>query len=753
MFTLGLVAKFGSVVRLSAGTRFIANDQINPMKMSSRAPFFIVAAVAVLLAGCSAESKRLRLLERAAEYQKAGDYERARIEYQNVLQKHPEDLAANEGLALIWFERGSTVRALSHYSKVTSLTPGNLDARIKRARLLLMLGKTADAKREAMAALERSTSAAEALVVLTEAVRDGEDFRAADQYLQKFPEKNSVSYHVAMANLMNFGGDRAKAKLALDRALALDPKSAAAHSAMGVLYAAQKSPVQALAEHKLAAELSPIRSRLRLQHAGYLAQSGAVPESISVLTEITKQLPDCQLAWRALAQIAQAEKRYEDALRFIEKALLLDAADYEALVLRARTWHLQGDAPKAITEFQRIGQGFPGIGLEKHYLAVALLQTNDVTGATAALEQSAGMYPDNYEAALLLGQLQLRAGSLEPVAAAMAGLVSRRPDLVQPYLLLIDAMKGLGKLDALVDGFVKALAANPKNSLQHYMLGLTYAQMKKPAEARLSLEKALEASPNFAPAIIDLGGLDLQEGKAAAALQRARSLIEKVPNLAAGHLLAARVHDAQGRWSEAEAAALESIRLDPNQAVAHGLLLRAFTARKAEPGIGGKLEAFLAKYPNELFAVRVGAQVYVEFKEFTKARDLYEKFLATNPNFPLVLNNLANLYADHLQQPDRALELARKARALVPADPAIADTLGWILYQRKEYAEALPLLEESVKTLAANGEVQYHVGMVNRALGRNEPALAALRLALAAPGEFAGKDEAKRLVAELEKAK
>jgi tetratricopeptide (TPR) repeat protein len=314
-------------------------------------------------------------------------------------------------------------------------------------------------------------------------------------------------------------------------------------------------------------------------------------------------------------------------------------------------------------------------------------------------------------------------------------------------------MKALGKLDLLVTAFIQNVTANPNHALMHHMLGLIYGQQKKPGEMRRSLEKALALAPNFAPTIAELGNLDLQEGKTDAALERAKTMIEKTPKLAVGPLLAARVYEAQAKWNEAEAAALETVRLDPNQAVAYGVLVRAFVARKDEPGISGKLEAFLAKFPNELFAVRVGAEVYVTRKEYAKARDLYEKFLAVNPNFPLVLNNLANLYGDQLKQPDRALELARKARALAPTDAAVADTLGWILIQRKEFAEALPLVEESAKTLTANGEVQYHVGLANRALGRNEPALAAFRLAVAVPGEFSGKDEATRQLAELEKAK
>ncbi len=723
------------------------------MKTFLRLVPFAATAFALLFAGCSAESKRLRQLESAAAHQKTGDYERARIEYQNVLQKFPDDITAIEGLATIWHDRGATMRAMAYLTKLSTLAPGNLGARIKRAKLMAALGLRQEARSEAQAILERSSSAGESLVVLAETVRDPEELKATEETLQQFPEKQTVWFQLATATLLNFRGDRAGAKLAVGRAITADEKSAAAHAAMGGLQAMLNNPAQAVAEHKLAAELSPVRSQFRLQQAGYLAQSGDVPGAVATLTAITKEAPDSQPAWRGLAQIALAEKRPGDALAVLDKVFALDAADYEALVLRARIWHSQGEAAKAIAEYQRIGGQFPGVGLELPHLGIALLQTNDVTGATAALEQAAGRFPDNLDVVLLLAQLHLRAGQHERVLGAMARVLGRRPDLVQAYLLMIDAAKAAGKLDALVGVFQQNLAANPKNSLLLYMLALTYRQQEKPAEARQNFEKALELAPDLAAAIVELGNLDVIEGKTAAALQRAQLLIDKAPKLAAGPLLAARAHAVAKKWSEAEAAAIEALLLDRNMAPAYGVLVESWSARKGQPGIAGHVDAFLAKFPGELFALRIAAQALVDLGEYTRGRDLYEQFLAKSPDFALVLNNLANLYADHLKQPDRALELARKARAAAPADPAVADTLGWILYQRKEYPESLTLLEEAVKGMGANGEVQYHFGLVNRALGRTEPALAALRLAVGNAGDFPGKAEAKRILAEMEKAK
>jgi tetratricopeptide (TPR) repeat protein len=709
----------------------------------------VLVATAVLLAGCSAESRKARALERAGAYYRTGDFERAQIEYQNVLQKFPDDRTANERLALIWFERGATIRALAYLSKMYTLSPDNLELRLKRAQLIASLGHVAEPRREALAILSRSASVSEALVLLTECVRDAEDFKAADDFLQKFSEKNTVSFQIASANLLMLRGDAAKAKAALQRAIAIDSKSAAAHSALATFHAAQNNPEQALAEHKTAVELAPMRSAVRLKRAGYLAQTGAVAEAIATLTEMTRQVPDYLPAWRALAQIALAEKRHADALALAEKILVRDSADYETQILRARVWLAMGDTKKAITELERLGQAYQGLGVEKYHLALAYLQNNDAANAIVALQQTVGQFPDNIEAALMLAQLQLRAGTPEPVVPAMVALINQRPTLLQPYLLLIEAAKALGKLDDIVRGFSGSLEKEPRNAQLHYLLGLVYGLQEKPAEARQSFERALEVSPEAVPAIMELVNLDLREGKTAAALARAQGLVAKAPKLAAGHFLLARAHAAQGQWNEVETAAVAAIELDANQVGAYGLLADSFTARKDQPEVIARLEAFLAKRPADLRAVLLAGQVFTQMNQFSKARDGYEKYLAANPNAAVVLNNLANLQADQLNQLDRGLELARKAREADPGSPAIADTLGWILYRKKDYKEALPFLEECVRKLPGNPEAQFHLGMVQRALGNNEAALVAFKLADEAPGNFSGKEELKRQLAEL----
>ncbi len=64
--------------------------------MQIRIPLPIVAAatIAILLTGCTAASKKAHLAERAEKFFKAGEYDKAKIEYLNLIKIDPSDANA-----------------------------------------------------------------------------------------------------------------------------------------------------------------------------------------------------------------------------------------------------------------------------------------------------------------------------------------------------------------------------------------------------------------------------------------------------------------------------------------------------------------------------------------------------------------------------------------------------------------------------------------------------------------------------------
>src|SRR2546423_1386105 len=119
-----------------------------------------------------------------------------------------------------------------------------------------------------------------------------------------------------------------------------------------------------------------------------------------------------------------------------------------------------------------------------------------------------------------------------------------------------------------------------------------------------------------------------------------------------------------------------------------------------------------------------------EITNYVAAREAYEKLLALNPRFTPALNNLANLCYERFDQLDKAYEYARRAREFLPNDPFVADTVGWLLYQKGDYGHALSPIQEAAAKLPEEPEVQFHLGMTYYMLDQVESARAPLQRAL-----------------------
>ena len=138
------------------------------------------------------------------------------------------------------------------------------------------------------------------------------------------------------------------------------------------------------------------------------------------------------------------------------------------------------------------------------------------------------------------------------------------------------------------------------------------------------------------------------------------------------------------------------------------------------------------------------ATIHEQLQHFELASNTYEKLLTINPKFFPALNNLAYLYSERLARPDAAYELAKRAQLVFPEEPHSADTLGWILFKRNQYRDAVRLLQESASKLPDEPEVQYHLGTALYMMGAEEPAAVALRKAAGSAKDFPGKNEARQ---------
>lgn len=101
------------------------------------------------------------------------------------------------------------------------------------------------------------------------------------------------------------------------------------------------------------------------------------------------------------------------------------------------------------------------------------------------------------------------------------------------------------------------------------------------------------------------------------------------------------------------------------------------------------------------------------------------------PQDPSITNALGYTLADHKRELPRAEQLIRSALEAEPDNPALLDSLGWVLYRRGQYAAAQPALERAFRLLH-DGDVGAHLGENQWAAGKKDAARATWERALAA---------------------
>ncbi len=139
--------------------------------------------------------------------------------------------------------------------------------------------------------------------------------------------------------------------------------------------------------------------------------------------------------------------------------------------------------------------------------------------------------------------------------------------------------------------------------------------------------------------------------------------------------------------------------------------------------------------------------LYVDANHLDKATEMLKGLLDKKPNDPTYNNDLGYIWADHDKNLDEAEKLIRKAleedrkkrkaesKKLRPGEDkdnaAFLDSLGWVLFKKKQYREAkIYLLQATQDKKGQHIEILDHLGDVHMALGEKAEAVAVWKKAI-----------------------
>lgn len=711
-----------------------------------RSSFWLITltGLSLILAGCSSEKKAEEHLSQAGRYFEDGDYDKAEIEYRTVLQIEPGRPEAMARLAILYFEQGRLSMIKPLLERALQLDPENLDVRLKRGFFDISLGQRDAAREQALYVLERRPGDPDAPLILADAAGTPEEIEAAQARLEAVPAPavNGAPVLTAMGSLELQRENFDNARDLFDRALQQDPSFSATHAAFAFLHRRQNNVEETRRSLQRASELAPARSPRRLLHAQFLIRTNQVEAGRSALEAVTKSTPDFLPPYLMLAELAAREEKYEESAEHIGKVLARDPGHPEALLFNGRLKIASGDRAAAVEDMERMARAYPGLPQAHYQLGMAHYAHNNFPLAVNSLRQAVLLAADYSDAIVLLSDLYVRQGDFPSAIGTLLPFVQANPENVQAKLILANAQRGQGNLDAALNIYREIETAFPENFQTRLLIGAVLRLQDKRGEARAAFNRALELSPDNDQALQQLVALDLLDGKPADALPRVESRLARDPNAISATFLQARIQLAQRDFANAEGTLQKIIAQSPEAAEPHELLAQVYGASGQRDKAIASLEQAASRNPRNVEVLMALATFQQNQGSFELARDYYEKAIAAHPRFGPALNNLAYVYAEHLNDLGKAHELAQRAREAMPNDPNVADTLGWILYRQGQFAWALTLLQESAARLGNHPEIQYHLGLAQYMTGAETAARATLARALQLAPEFPGRPDA-----------
>ena len=275
-----------------------------------------------------------------------------------------------------------------------------------------------------------------------------------------------------------------------------------------------------------------------------------------------------------------------------------------------------------------------------------------------------------------------------------------------------------------LEQFEKLLAHDPQNLDALYAAGILSQGLVLWDEAKSHFEVLLEHYPQEDRARLYLGQILSEQGEHDEALDLLREIAAADYYFDVQMRIGFVLSDA-GRHTEALEHLADVTPKSQDEQV------RIYLAREQVLRDSGQPEAALEllsaalidipDHPDLLYARGLVTAIMDRVEEHE--RDM-RRLIEIDPDNAHAYNALGYTLADKTERLGEALELIEKALSLLPGDPFILDSLGWVHFRRGDLDLALEYLQLAMDQ-RPDAEIAAHLGEVLWQLGNKEQAIAA----------------------------
>ena len=616
-----------------------------PRKSQAFCLLLSLLAIILLSSACSRDPNVIKQkhFRRGEEYSQKGKLREAEIEYRNALKVDSNYADARHQLGLLYVRMQDWPHAYEELTRAVELQPEDFQSHIDLARLLIVAGDAQQATQE------------------------------IDLLLKKWP--NNSQSHFMSANLLAAKNDLPAAIAEVEKAISLDSTDANLYMNLGVMQIRIGETDAAEKNLNHAIELNPKEMRSRLLLAGLYQSHNRFPDAEQQLQsaiQADSQNPDPRAA---MARLYLEEGRKAEAESFLQRAkqdFPNNSAGYRML---GDFYYLTGDVDNALTEYAALNKEHPkDVQVKKNYIELLILKNRDAD-ARKLNDELLKADPNDNDALIYRGQLQLRAGDAKSAVATLQTVVKN----------------------------------DPNNAAAHYQLGAAHQQLGNLDGARSEWLDAMRLRPDQIQTVRALAGLSLRQGDMTTLEQTSNQMITLQPASPEGYALHAIVNINRNKFDEAEKDARKSIEVAPQSSFGYVQMGNLKFTQKQYKDAAQFFQQSLDRNAGSTDALRGLMNTYLAAKKPDQAVAAIQSQIAKSPNISEFYDLLGVAHARN-KDIKNAEAAFGKALELDPNNFDAIINLGEIEASNGDIDRAIALYEQAVKSHSHEAPLEIFLG-------------------------------------------
>lgn len=732
--------------------------------MKARSVLCLLMSLVLFTASCSRDPEKVKraYVERGNEYFKNGKYKEASIMYRSALKKDMRYGEAYYRLGLAEMKLGRIGDAVRSLRRGLELQPDNLDAATQLTDIYLLVflkdsKNSGEYRKEleniATRALQKDPKSFLGLRIKGYLAVSAKDIPQALKYFQAAQEVRPFARETILPLVESLAGSNRfpeAEKLAFEM-MQKDKTFPNIYDWLYIRYIGLNRTEDAGKVYVAKVNNNPSQAFFVLQLAGHYYLMRNRPEMEKTLQRLTSNPKDFPLGYaqvgdfyyrirdidsavrmyeeglrlasaadqkamyqKRLVETMVARGRKQEALDLISQVLKSNPKDFEAVAMRASLWLQDGSKDKvqtAISELNSVIVRNPENFVLRYNLGRAYVAKGDIEQARIQFQEAIKYRADYTPARLALAQLSLAKNEFTKALQAAEDILAYDPNNITALMVRTSSRMGLGDLPTARMELTRVLAANANYPDALFQMGVLNFQEKKYADAQENFVRLQKVAPNDPRGLV--GRVETLAGikEFDKAIQLLQDDLRQNPNHSFYRLALANVSVRAQKYDLAVEQYRKLLEKSPNS---FDVQIRLAEAYRLKGDIAAAEREFAKAKdlnPNDAVAYIRLALIYESQGKRGQARPLYEQILKIEPDNPIALNNLAFILAESGGDLDQALTMAQKAKAKIPNEPSISDTLGWIYTKKNLSDSAIKIFRELVEKDAKNPLFRYHLAV------------------------------------------